>query len=108
MYITRSYLFQKYDEATRQSLAISGGSRVEIRWLPDPVIKIAQVLRDCRTAIDMRSLGPIFAESLPRVAFIRDWTGTTGLRPHIKLPGVIHVASEIGTEAKRVADVWES
>jgi hypothetical protein len=107
-YITRSYLFQKYDKATRQSLAISGGSRVEIRWFPDPVIKIAQVLRDCRTAIDMRSLGPIFAASLPEVAFIRDWTGTAGLRPHIKPPGVIHVAPEIGTEAKRVADAWES
>jgi len=107
-YITRSYLFQKYREPTRQSLAIQGGQRAEIRWLPDPVIEIAQVLGDCKNAIDMRSLGPIFAASLPKVAFIRDWTGKPGLRPYIKLPGVIRLDPEIGTEAKKVADAWES
>ncbi|MFD3843966.1 NACHT domain-containing protein [Streptomyces sp. NPDC058642] len=106
-YITHNHLFQKYNKATRQSLAVSSGSRVEIRWFPEPVIEIAKALRNSKTTIDMRSLGPIFAASLPEVAFIRDWIGMTGLRAHIKLAGVIRVDPEIGTEAKQLADAWE-
>ena len=82
MYVTHNYLFQKRDEPTRRSLAISAGSRAEIRWLPNSVIRLAQVVRDCNTTVDMRSFGSIFAESLPGVAFVRDWTGTNGLDPH--------------------------
>ncbi|WP_432197654.1 trypsin-like peptidase domain-containing protein [Streptomyces sp. bgisy027] len=106
-YMTHNHLFQTYDKATRQSLAVSSGSRVEIRWFPEPVIEIAKVLRNSKTTIDMRSLGPIFAAFLPDVAFIRDWMGTNGLRNHIKLANVIRVDLEIGTEAEQVADAWE-
>ncbi|MGW2720010.1 trypsin-like peptidase domain-containing protein [Streptomyces sp. NPDC001492] len=106
-YITPSHLFQRYDKATRQSLAVSSGSRVEIRWFPEPVIEIAKVLRYSKNTIDMRSLGPIFASFLPEVAFIRDWMGTAGLRRQIKLADVIRVDPEIGTEAEQVAGAWE-
>ncbi|TMR04925.1 hypothetical protein ETD83_07710 [Actinomadura soli] len=54
----------------------------------------------------MRSLGPIFAASLPEVAFIRDWLGSGGLRPHIKLASAIDVEPEVGAEARRMADAW--
>jgi hypothetical protein len=106
-YVTRPYLFQTFDKPTLESLAIRGGQQVDIRWLPQPVIEIAQVLRGCKTVIDMRSLGSIFATHLPEVAFIREWTGTSGLRPHIKLPGVIHVMPDIGVEAGNVASAWD-
>jgi hypothetical protein len=54
---------------------VNGGPRVETRWLPDPVVKIAEALRGSGADTDMRSLGPVFASHLPEVAFIRDWTG---------------------------------
>ncbi|GGT96189.1 serine protease [Actinomadura citrea] len=107
-YITHSYLFQSREMATRQSLDISGGSRVEIRWLPESVIEIAQVLRNSKSTIDMRSLSPIFATFLPEVAFIRDWLGTNGLRSHIKLASAIRVDPEVDREAKGIVDAWQA
>jgi hypothetical protein len=105
-YLSRAQLFQKYKAMKRDSLAVSGGPRVEIRWLPDPVVKIAEALRGPGTDTDMRSLGPVFASHLPEVAFIRDWTGPTGLRSQLKLPAGVVIDEAIAREAFDIRWAW--
>ncbi|HUB38581.1 MAG TPA: NACHT domain-containing protein [Streptosporangiaceae bacterium] len=98
-YLSRAQLIQTHKSMTRGSLAVNGGTRVEIRWVPDQVVKIAEAMRGSGTDIDMRSLGPVFASHLPEVAFIRDWTGPAGLRSQVKLPAGLIIDAAMGREA---------
>lgn len=106
-YLSRARLFQKYKAMKRQSLAINDGLRVEIRWLPDPAVKIAEVLRGSSLNADMRSLGPVFADYLLQVAFIRDWTGPAGLRPQLKLPAGVVIDEVTAREALDIRLAWK-
>ena len=107
-YLTRAQLFQKNKTMKRESLAIDGDIRVEIRWLPDPVVEIAQALRRVDNGADMRSLGPVFARHLPGLAFVRDWTGPDGLRSPIRLPADLSISDQVAREALNIRMAWRS
>lgn len=92
----------------RESLAIDGDIRAEIRWLPNPVVEIAQALRRVGNDADMRSLGPVFARHLPGLAFVRDWTGPDGLRSPVRLPGDLVIGDEVAREALNIRMAWRS
>jgi hypothetical protein len=72
-------------------MQLNGGDYVDVRWFPWFVVDIAQRLGMSHggKSIDFRGLRFIFAQALPRIAFITDWVEEDpALRTPYLLPSV--------------------